>query len=94
MLLMVIDVEGAEPLVMRGGLQTIRRLRPLIVFEYNYVSRARFKLDEIRELLGDTYEILRLRRDGGLDRKYADAWNCVAVPRGSTFESLLINPLR
>jgi len=83
MLIMVIDVEGAEPLVMRGARETIRRLRPLIVFEYNYVSRAHFDLAEIRELLGDSYEILRLRRDGVLDREYEQSWNCVAIPRSS-----------
>ena len=90
MLMMVIDVEGAEPLVIRGAHETIRRLRPLIVFEYNYVSRAHFDLAEIRELLGDSYEILRLRRDGGLDREYEQSWNCVAIPRSSRFESILL----
>jgi FkbM family methyltransferase len=90
MLIIVIDVEGAEPVVIRGAQATIRRLRPLIVFEYNHVSRAHYELDEIRGLLGDGYEILRLRRDGGLDRKYTESWNCVAIPRGSHLESILL----
>ena len=90
LLVLVIDVEGAEAKVLRGALETIRRVQPLVVFEYNYVSRAHFKLDEIRELLGTSYEILRLRRDGGLDRQFDESWNCVAIPRSSRFEAILL----
>lgn len=80
-LIMVIDVEGAEPIVLRGAAQTIARLKPVIIFEYNDVSRRRYALSEVRALLGDGYEIYRLTRAGQLDDDCEHAWNCVALPR-------------
>jgi hypothetical protein len=35
-----IDVEGAEHLVIRGAQQTLERLRPTMVFEYNEEAGA------------------------------------------------------
>lgn len=84
---LMIDVEGYEPNVLRGGAAFIRRVRPLVVFEYNIVSRRHFCLCEIQALLGDGYNIYRLRKDGLLDSQTDDAWNCVAVPMGSVFEA-------
>lgn len=63
----------------------IRRVRPLIVFEYNIVSKRHFHLCDIEALLGDSYNIYRLREEGLLDSQTDNAWNCVAVPRGSVF---------
>ncbi|MGA9406626.1 MAG: FkbM family methyltransferase, partial [Bacteroidota bacterium] len=53
--IVLIDVEGAEPLVLRGGMRFISSRRPLIIFEYNEVSRKFFTLDEIRSILGRGY---------------------------------------
>jgi FkbM family methyltransferase len=89
-LVIVIDVEGGEPHVLRGALATIERLRPLIVFEYNDVSRRAFRIDDVRDLLGNRYRIFRLRRDGQLDQDYERAWNCVAIPVNSRFEEILV----
>jgi FkbM family methyltransferase len=83
--LLLIDVEGAEPDVIRGGMAFIARARPVVVFEFNDVSRRHFELAEVGALLGPDYEIWRLRVDGTLDRRYDEAWNCVALPRGSAF---------
>jgi FkbM family methyltransferase len=88
-LVLVIDVEGAEPAVLRGAMLTIRRLKPLIVFEYNHISRNRYDIEEVRALLGEPYQLFRLRRDGVLDTAYEQAWNCVAVPRDSEFQRRL-----
>ena len=33
-----IDVEGAEGLVIRGGVETIKKYKPVVVFEHNYVT--------------------------------------------------------
>ena len=41
--IILIDVEGYEPQVLKGGLQFINRRKPLIIFEYNYVSKMHFK---------------------------------------------------
>lgn len=35
---MKIDVEGAEGLVIRGGVETIKKYKPVIVFEHNYTT--------------------------------------------------------
>jgi FkbM family methyltransferase len=84
----LIDVEGAETLVLKGGKVYIERSLPLIVFEYNQVSRKFFSLDDISEILGNSYSIFRLRGDGKLDGSFAETWNCVAVPSGSIFSDI------
>ena len=86
--ILLIDVEGAEPLVLRGAAEFIARAQPLIIFEYNYVSRRHFTLSDVRALLGDHYDVWRLRRDGRLDRDVENSWNCVAIARDSEFERL------
>jgi FkbM family methyltransferase len=85
---LLVDVEGAEPLVLSGGSGFIQRCRPLIVFEYNFVSRRHYHLESVRDLLGPAYAIYRLRRDGRLDSACEESWNCVAVPLGSAFERI------
>lgn len=83
--LILIDTEGWEAEVLRGASALIARTRPLIVFEYNEVSRRHFHVNDIRQLLGDGYDIYRLRIDGALDRRYDRAWNCVAIPAHGPF---------
>jgi FkbM family methyltransferase len=85
---LMIDVEGYEPKVIARALAFIRRMRPLIVFEYNFVSKRAFQLSDIQQLLSADYEIFRLRKDGYLDECVDSAWNCVAVPRATDFESM------
>lgn len=84
---MLVDVEGYEPLVLKGGMQFIQNKRPLIIFEYNTVSKKHFVASEIRDILGVGYEIYRLRQDGRLDGAVENAWNCVAIPKESVFET-------
>ena len=95
--LMLLDVEGAEPKVLAGGLDLIRRTLPCIVFEYNDVSKQCFSLSRIRQVLGDSYEIYRLRSDGRLDMDLKRTWNCVAVHSQSvwaaTCHSLVVGKL-
>jgi FkbM family methyltransferase len=83
---LLVDVEGAEPMVLAGATELIRRVRPLIVFEYNFVSRSRYRLADVQGQLGDGYRVYRLRPDGRLDSNVEQSWNCVAVPAGSVFE--------
>ena len=83
--IILIDVEGAEPLVLRGGMKYISSCRPLIIFEYNDVSRRSFTLDEVRSILGEEYTLCRMRQDGLLDRSFESTWNCVAIPSESLF---------
>jgi hypothetical protein len=76
----LIDVEGAELKVMQGGRNFIRNNQPLIIFEYNHVSRRYFTLDEIRKELGEGYHLYRLTATGHLDEDFSTTWNVVALP--------------
>lgn len=83
----LMDTEGSEVGVMQGGVELISRERPLIIFEYNKVSRKHFSLRDVRDVLPGEYSILRLRSgDGYLDEKLTGTWNCVAVHEESVFE--------
>jgi len=92
--IVLIDVEGAELLVMRGGREFIRRARPLVIFEYIAPSRPGFTLDEVRLELGCDYEIFRLGPGGLLDGNLENTWNCVAVERSSVFYEPCMTLLR
>ena len=78
---MLIDVEGYEPNVLRGATSLIKRLEPIIVFEYNYVSKRHFSVEDVMSILGKDYDCFRLRNDFTLDNDLEDAWNCVAIPK-------------
>lgn len=81
---LLIDVEGAELDVLSGAAQFIARNQPLIIFEYHEATKQRFSLEEVRHLLGEKYEIMRLRSDGQLDSQLEKTWNCVALHRESS----------
>ncbi len=81
----LVDVEGGEALVLDGGKKFIKENTPLIIFEYNKVSKKFFTLHEIRTILGANYSVFRLRSDGYLDRDLENTWNCVAVNADSPF---------
>ena len=85
----MIHVEGYELEVIKGAIQTIRRLQPLIVFEYNHISKQHFKVEEIKETIGDQYKIFRLRAASFLDNDIDNAWNCIAIPSRTIFEEIL-----
>lgn len=87
--IMLIDVEGAELDVMRSGHAFIQSSRPLIIFEYHDHTRQRFGLDDVLEVLGAGYELLRLRADGRLDTTLTGTWNCVAVHSESPFRAVV-----
>jgi FkbM family methyltransferase len=86
--IILLDIEGGEYLAMKGALGFIRRWRPLLIFEYNSVSRRSFDLKMVKDLLGSDYSIYRLRPDGGLDSNEANTWNMVAVSKSSPFYSV------
>lgn len=84
-IVVLIDVEGFELKVIQGGLETISKHHPVIIFEYHQETRKVFTLDHVSELLGKEYELFRLRNDGFLDRDLTRTWNCVAVPALTVF---------
>jgi FkbM family methyltransferase len=86
--ILLIDVEGAELDVLKGARNFIATQKPLVIFEYNYVNRRFYSLDAVGAVLGEAYHVLRLRRDGFLDRDLRDTWNCVGIPRESVFSAI------
>jgi FkbM family methyltransferase len=86
---LLIDVEGYELNVISGGSNLISSLLPLIIFEYHQETKKIFSLDALQCELGDSYQIFRVRQDAMLDGDVKNAWNCVAIPRNTQFESIL-----
>lgn len=86
---LLMDVEGYELNVMRGAIDFIKRHQPLIIFEYNFISKQHFYSNDIQGLLGRSYRLCRLRSDGLLDNQIEEAWNCVAIPQNSVYENIL-----
>jgi FkbM family methyltransferase len=89
--IMLIDVEGAEPLVLEGALEFIYTKKPLIIFEYNNTSKKYFNLNDIYKLLGEEYAVFRMNGEGKLDSDLENTWNCVAIPKFSVFQNILFN---
>jgi FkbM family methyltransferase len=61
-----VDVEGADLLVLRGGLQSINRFRPVILAEFNpyWLRQIGQDLDDVRRFAREArYRILRLFDD-------------------------------
>ena len=77
--IMLVDVEGHEPNVLKGAKNFIEENFPLIVFEFNSTSKGFFNLEDIINILPKNYEIYRLNRDGYLDKELSNTWNCVAI---------------
>jgi FkbM family methyltransferase len=78
--LLLLDVEGAEVRVLQGAQKYILSTKPVIIFEYNHLSRTFFTLDDVRGALGPRYVVYRLRKDARLDCDFRETWNCIAVP--------------
>jgi FkbM family methyltransferase len=87
--IMLIDVEGYELEVLKGAAAFIRENQPLIVFEYNEVSRKYFTVSEISSVLGNTYSVYKVTSDGELDADIHDTWNCLAVSSASPYQNIV-----
>jgi FkbM family methyltransferase len=88
--IILVDVEGAEPFVLRGGKEFIHKNLPLIIFEYNNTSKQYFNLDDIADITGERYSFWRLKSDGSLDKDFSNSWNVVAIPQDRIFERILL----
>ncbi len=84
----LIDTEGAELGIMKGGAEFIKRRKPLIIFEFNHVTRKHFSIDDVKTFLGGDYTVYRLRMDGRLDKDFSRTWNLVALPDNIAFDHL------
>jgi FkbM family methyltransferase len=83
--IILIDVEGHELEVLKGGEKFITENKPLIIFEYNFVSEKYYSLKDIKTILGKNYLLFRLNRKGNLDIDFSRTWNCVAIHNESMF---------
>jgi FkbM family methyltransferase len=87
--IILIDIEGAELMAMQGGENFIKQNLPLIIFEYNHISKKHFTKEQVKSQLGTNYQIFRLNSKGNLDNTFEKTWNLVAVPLKSEFEKLI-----
>lgn len=85
LMVFLIDTEGAELDILKGGNVLISKISPLIIFEFNHVTKKHFKISDVQEYLGPNYNIYRLRKDGKLDLNFNKTWNLVAVPNTINF---------
>lgn len=85
----LIDTEGAELDIMKGGRKLIQTTQPLIIFEYNHVTEKYFSIEEVRAELGPIYSIFQLEQSGVLSERFQKIWNLVAIPNNDTFKYLL-----
>jgi FkbM family methyltransferase len=77
----LIDTEGAELNILKGGKNFIKDNSPLIIFEYNHVTEKHFKIKDVQDELGLNYRIFKLNKRGELENRFENIWNLVAVPR-------------
>lgn len=85
----LIDTEGAELDIMKGGRNLIKKSNPLIIFEYNHVTKGHFTIEEVQSELGHEYEIYKLDSKGNLSSNLKNSWNLVAVPKRKVFADLI-----
>lgn len=87
-IILLMDIEGGEFCALQGGVEFIATRQPLIIFEYNLVSKKSFSLNQIRSLLTG-YDFFRLQsRTGKLDSNLEDTWNIVAIPSSGSWSNL------
>lgn len=91
--LILIDIEGGEVNALHGSRTLVASQHPLIILEYNALTRNYFDLSEVRDLLGKDYKLYRLRsQDGRLDQDLSDTWNVVALPQVGAWTALTRQP--
>jgi FkbM family methyltransferase len=64
--LIKVDIEGAEHLALRGGIETLREHKPMIIFEHQQATASHYQTgpDEIFDLLVDELEMRIFDMDG------------------------------
>ena len=88
-IIILMDIEGGELSAMRGAVEFIATRQPLIIFEYNLISKKFFSLDQIRQLLFG-YSFFRLQSyTGKLDSDLSDTWNIVAIPGSGSWSNFM-----
>ena len=88
--IILVDVEGAEPLVLESGKNFIKNNHPLIIFEYNNVSKNHFSLEDMANIVGSDYTFHCLKADASFDEDFSNSWNVIAIPSNSIFSKILL----
>jgi hypothetical protein len=83
--LLLIDVEGAEYEVILGAKNFINKVKPLIIMEYNQISKKFYKITDILSILGENYKVFRLNKFGKLDKELDNTCNVVFVNEALNF---------
>jgi len=89
--IILIDAEGEELNVIKGGKKFIRQAKPVIIFEYNHITKTYFTLEEVKNELGNEYTLYRLNSKGKLDIDFNNTWNIVALPDSQSFNRNLFD---
>jgi FkbM family methyltransferase len=90
-----IDIEGGELEALKGAKEFILRNNPLIIFEYNEITKSVFKLDKVYDILPkNQWHLFRLRKDGFLDQIFDNTWNIVAVNENSIFYKICMQMIK
>lgn len=90
-LIMLLDAEGAELKIVKGSKKLIYESLPLIIFEYNHITKLHFEINEMQDELGSDYEIFRLNQEGAIDKNMSGkVWNLVAVNKNSFFKKIMM----
>lgn len=93
--IILIDIEGGELEALKGAKEFISNSKPLIIFEYNEVTKSVFNLDQVCEILNpEEWFLFRLRKDGLLDQILVNTWNIVAVNKTSLFYNICMEMLK
>lgn len=80
---------------LKGAKEFISNSKPLIIFEYNEVTKSVFNLDQVCEILNpEEWFLFRLRKDGLLDQILVNTWNIVAVNKTSLFYNICMEMLK
>jgi FkbM family methyltransferase len=82
---MLIDVEGAEYEVILGAKNFINKVKPLIIMEYNQISKKFYKITDILSILGENYKVFRLNKFGKLDKELDNTYNVVFINEALNF---------
>jgi FkbM family methyltransferase len=77
---MLIDVEGAELKVIKGARETIFKYNPIIIFEYNYISKNIFSLEDFVNNLPKYYTLFSLTDNMPISDYNKTYWNLIAKP--------------
>lgn len=87
--ILLMDIEGGELSAINGGLNFIKKHKPLLIMEYNETTKKQFHFSEVEKLIGDIYIFKKLCSGSGLlADDLIDTWNIVCIPKSGFWRSV------